>query len=249
MTRTGPDRVVAHLRLLDDFALEVDGRPVDPPASGQRLLAYLALHGATPRSVLAGTLWGEVAEERAYGSLRTTVWRLNQVVPGLVTVKQPRLQLASFISTDVAQFVDRATSRLDGPAASMAATDVRVHELLPGWYDEWVVFERERLRQLSLHMVEHAAQQLCLAGRYAIALDLALAAVRGEPLRESAHRTVIEVHLAEGNIGEALRNYHRFRRLLADQLGVAPSPALLKLITEAGVTPGAALTPGRAGHI
>jgi len=234
-----------YLRLLDDFALEVADRPVEPSASGRRLLAYLALHGATPRSVVAGTLWSDAAEERAHGSLRTAVWRLNQIVPGVIAVKPTRLQLAAFVDTDVAEFVGQATASLSaGDKPGSPPPDPRVHELLPGWYDEWLVFERERLRQLSLHVLEHAARQLCAAGRYAIALDLALAAIRGEPLRESAHRTAIEVHLAEGNVGEAMRMYRQFRRLLAEQLGVGPSPALTRLIATAGVGPASDTRPG-----
>ncbi|MDP9399167.1 MAG: bacterial transcriptional activator domain-containing protein, partial [Actinomycetota bacterium] len=57
-----------------------------------------------------------------------------------------------------------------------------------------------------------------------------LAAVQSEPLRESAHRRVIEVHLAEGNLGEALRQYQTYRRLVADELGLPPSPAIRRLV-------------------
>ena len=54
-----------------------------------------------------------------------------------------------------------------------------------------------------------------------------------EPLRESAHRMVISAHLAEGNCSEALRQYERFRALLADALGLEPSPQLTELIWHA----------------
>ncbi len=57
-----------------------------------------------------------------------------------------------------------------------------------------------------------------------------LGAVRSEPLRDSAHRSVIEVHLAEGNHAEALRQYDGYRRLLADELGLPPSPAIRRLV-------------------
>jgi hypothetical protein len=57
-------------------------------------------------------------------------------------------------------------------------------ELLPGWYDDWVMFERERLRQLQLHALETMAHRLAKEHRYADAVDVALAAVRLEPLRE-----------------------------------------------------------------
>lgn len=102
--------------------------------------------------------------------------------------------------------------------------------MLPGWYEDWVIFERERLRQLRLHALEAAAAQLCEHGQHAAALDMAFEAVRNEPLRESAHRTVILIHLAEGNFAEALWEYERFRKLLIGQLGVEPSRELTRLV-------------------
>jgi DNA-binding SARP family transcriptional activator len=105
-------------------------------------------------------------------------------------------------------------------------------ELLPGWYDDWVLLERERLRQLRLHALEELAARLTAAGRYGDALQAAYGAVRTEPLRESALRTVVRVHVAEGNIAEALRAYERFRTLIADELGVPPTPQLVRLVQD-----------------
>lgn len=103
-------------------------------------------------------------------------------------------------------------------------------ELLPGWYEDWVIFERERLRHLGMHALEAAARRLTAQGDYPAALDAALHAVRREPLRESAHRAVILVHLAENNVVEALRAYKRFRILLVEQVGVEPSAGLTELV-------------------
>src|SRR5439155_9485234 len=101
---------------------------------------------------------------------------------------------------------------------------------LPDWYDDWLLFERERFRQVSLHALEVLADQLVRAGELSRALEAALSAVRSEPLRESAHRAVIRVHLAEGNRAEAIRHYELCRRLLRERLGVRPSPMLAELI-------------------
>jgi Bacterial transcriptional activator domain. len=60
---------------------------------------------------------------------------------------------------------------------------------------------------------------------------MCLAAVSGEPLRESAHRQLIEVHLAEGNRVEALRQYEAYRQLMRDELGLGPSPHIVNLVT------------------
>lgn len=93
-----------------------------------------------------------------------------------------------------------------------------------------MIFERERLRHLHLHSLEAASAQLVQQHRFTEALDIALAAVRSEPLRESAHCAVITVHIAEGNLVEAIRHYHRFRRLLVAELGVEPSPRLTAVV-------------------
>jgi DNA-binding SARP family transcriptional activator len=68
------------------------------------------------------------------------------------------------------------------------------------------------------------------AGRHAEALQTAFAAVRAEPLRESAHRMVIRVHLAEGNVVEALRAFEQFRGLLDRELGVRPTSLMTRLV-------------------
>jgi DNA-binding SARP family transcriptional activator len=103
-------------------------------------------------------------------------------------------------------------------------------DLLPGWYDDWVLFERERLRQMRLHSLEKLAGHMAGQGQHAEAVEAALAAVAADPLRESAHRTVVEVHLAEGNVSEALRAFERCRQLMSEELGIEPSPQMQSLI-------------------
>ncbi len=78
-------------------------------------------------------------------------------------------------------------------------------DLLPGWYDDWVLLERERLRQRVLHALEALSRHLVAAGRIAEAVEAAMTAVGVEPLRESAQRAPVTAHLAEGNRVEARR--------------------------------------------
>ncbi len=73
---------------------------------------------------------------------------------------------------------------------------------------------------------------LTVAHRYGEAIQAALAAAAEEPLRESAHLALIQAHLAEGNVGEAIRHYSAYRRTLFDELGVDPSPALEDLVHQ-----------------
>jgi DNA-binding SARP family transcriptional activator len=67
------------------------------------------------------------------------------------------------------------------------------------------------------------------AGNFAGALEAALIALRAEPLRESPHRLLLEIHLAEGNYSKAIYTYHAYRILLRRELGVNPSSGIGRL--------------------
>ena len=223
--------------LLDGFVLDPGGRHPGPtgdlPRGVQRLIAHLCLSGRPARTVVAGQLWPDVPDGHAHGSLRSALWRLQKVAPGLVEVSGGTLCLAARVRVDVHELTAWARRVLD-PATEvdrLTTPDVGLRgELLPGWYDDWVLLERERLRQLRMHALEAIADKLAAAGRYGEAVQAAYAAVRAEPLRESAHRVVMRVHLAEGNLAEALRAYDSFRTLLADELGVLPTPQTSALV-------------------
>jgi DNA-binding SARP family transcriptional activator len=231
----------ARVGLLDGFALERGaggGHTVvdDLPRCAQRLIAHLSLCGRPARAAVAGQLWPDVPEDHAYGSLRSALWRVQKAVPGLVEVSGGALGLASGVRVDVREFREWAQRVLDPDAVverALAPELARRGELLPGWYDDWVLLERERLRQLRLHALEVLAERLAGAGRYGEAVQAAYAAVRTEPLRESAHRAVVRVHLAEGNIAEAVRAYGAFRDMLARELGVSPTRLMEELMSSA----------------
>ena len=241
--------------LLDGFSLHLgdpgSSRPVEGLPHGiQRLVAQLCLSGRPPRAAVAGRLWPDVPEDRAHGSLRSALWRLQKVAPGLVEVVGDVLALADGVRVDVHELGAWAR-RVQDPRSDLA--DVEVPdcgvrgELLPGWFDDWVLLERERIRQLRMHALELAAGRLSDAGRNGEALQAAYAAVHAEPLRESAHRTVVRLHLAEGNLAEALRAYDRFRAMLAVELGVQPSEQMTRLVWGACRPPQPAVPgPGRA---
>jgi DNA-binding SARP family transcriptional activator len=227
--------------LLDGFVLERGGGGVqtvveDLPRCAQRLVAHLGLCGRPCRAAVAGQLWPDVPEDHAHGSLRSALWRVQKAVPGLVVVSAGALALARGVRVDVRELRDWAQRTLDPNAlvdGEMAPESALQGDLLPGWYDDWVLLERERLRQLRLHALEVLADKMAAAGRYGEAAQAAYAAVRTEPLRESAHRAVVRVHLAEGNLAEAVRAYRAFRDLLADELGAVPTMQMEVLMSIA----------------
>ncbi|MGH8905017.1 MAG: AfsR/SARP family transcriptional regulator [Egibacteraceae bacterium] len=222
------------LGLLEGFELTCDGQRVSLPLSAQRVLAFLALHyRPLLRAFVAGSLWTDTTERRAGANLRSALWRLN--LPGRrpVDATATHVRLCADVGVDLREtealargIVDQRVrcDHLEFAEVSLAG------DLLPDWYDDWVLIERERFHQLRLHALEALCGQLTAAGRYSQAIDAGLAAIAGEPLRESAHRALIRAYLAEGNPSEALRQYHIYRRLLHDQLGVRPSQQMEALV-------------------
>jgi DNA-binding SARP family transcriptional activator len=195
-------------------------------------VAHLGLFTRVTRTATAGHLWPDVPEHHAHGSLRSVLWRLNKAAPGLVEVTGSTLHLAADVRVDVHDletWARRAT--LPGGVDDVVLPDpALLGDLLPGWYDDWVLVERERLRQLRLEGLEAVAARLACLGRPCEALQTAHAAVRAEPLRESAHRLLVRIHLAEGNVAEAVRAYEFFRTMLEDELGVPPTEQMTRLL-------------------
>jgi DNA-binding SARP family transcriptional activator len=215
------------LDLLRGFELRHNGDPVGLPLGAQRVVAFLAIHRrAVQRAFVAGTLWIDYSQEAANANLRTTLWRLRRPPCVLVDATPSRLSLAPSVDVDLHRVIAVA-QRLAFDRCVVPPEEVPeltlAGELLPDWYDDWVVIERERFRQVRLHALEALCEWLSMQSQYALAVDAGLAAVAGEPLRESAHRAVMRAHLAEGNRVEALRQYRLCRRLLHEQLGLEPT--------------------------
>jgi DNA-binding SARP family transcriptional activator len=163
--------------------------------------------------------------------------RLTEVERTLVRVSLHEVALADYVIVDIrdarrlAHRLLGAEATLDGDVSERAIEALSV-ELLPDWYDDWAVIEAEEWRQLRLHALDVLAEKLTASGRYADATSAALAAVRAEPLRETAHAILIQVFLAEGNRAEAFSAYERYRALLKDELGLEPTPRIQALVRD-----------------
>jgi len=230
--------------LLGGFELSLDGDVLSTSAPGQRLLALLVLtqHGRPgSRLALAERLWPDLPAERASTQLRSVLWRLPRPRGrSFVVARGPTVRVADDVRIDLweAEAVARRilAGHDAGPVAGPdtvtdpAVLDLLGQDLLPDWHDSWLSVDQESFRQRRLHALERVASELRHQGRFTDALTVALTAVRCEPLRESAHRVVIEVHLVEGNHAEALRQFHRYRQLIAEELGLPPSPVIRSLV-------------------
>lgn len=228
-----------HVRLfvLGSFALRADEKVIVLPSNVERVLAFLAVRERPQlRSTVAATLWMDSTEGRANANLRTALWKARQAHEGCVTVTGNYLALADGLEVDLKTVVGQAKRLIGGDEELQAAdadTSALHGDLLPDWDEDWILFERERLRQLRVHALEALCRRLSRCHRHGEAVDAGQAAVAAEPLRESAQRALIAAHVAEGNVSEARRQYQLYRNLLWDSLGLEPSDALRSLVGQA----------------
>jgi DNA-binding SARP family transcriptional activator len=221
------------LFLLGSFEVRAGDDRVALAMPARRLLGFLALQERPVlRTYAAETLWLDANAERACGSLRSALWRIQQTGLPLIEAENGSLRLAPGVPVDALDLRDWARRVLrgdpdvlaDGPPAVAEAG-----ELLPDFYDDWLDFERERLRELRAHALERLCDSLAARGEHGLAVLAALGAVRAEPLRESAWRSLMRVHIAEGNRARALEAFESYRTLLQDRLQLAPTPEIEEL--------------------
>jgi DNA-binding SARP family transcriptional activator len=227
------------LKLLGRFVFSVEGEALLGMSAGsQRLLAFLAVRDRqVTRHQVAGSLWPEVSDAQAGASLRSAVSRLGGTARHAVRVTSHELGLEEGVAVDVhysqglaRRLIDRDAEPMQNDIASPAVSALCT-DLLPGWYDDWAVIAAEDWHQLRLHALEAVAARLTAADRLAEAASAALAAVRAEPLRETARASLIRVHLAEGNQAEAVGEFERYRVLLQAELHIEPTSRLFQLLS------------------
>jgi DNA-binding SARP family transcriptional activator len=190
------------------------------------------------RTHAAGSLWPELDSYRALANLRTALWRLRSTPFEVVESTGPAVRLSSTVAVDVRtgeELVRRVLrGDLERDEARRSPTALR-WDVLPHWDEEWLVFERERFRELRLHALERLCDQLAGWGDYAEAVDCALIAIEAEPLRESAHRALMRAHIAEGNQAQAMQDLRMLTDQLWEELEVRPSQETIALATRCGI--------------
>lgn len=212
----------------------------------QALLAYLLVqrHRPHPREVLADLFWGDRGENRARNCLNTALWRLRRVLEpdgvlrGTYLVNTPAGEVgfnrASAHWLDVDVFEEKIAGVLhhpvDGvdaaaPAELEKALELYTADLLEGFYDDWALRERERLRILHLDGLAYLMRYYRHQGAYEESLARGQQILRYDPLREEIHREVMQLYVASGQRALALRQYENCCDILATELGVLPMEA------------------------
>ncbi|MCA9970189.1 MAG: winged helix-turn-helix domain-containing protein, partial [Anaerolineales bacterium] len=218
--------MLLEIRLLGRFDVRQNGAAVPVTArKGQALLAYLALHAGTAvrRELLAGLLWPDAPEETARANLRQTLWRLRRQL-GAAALHADDVSLAL-----AAAWVDTAVLQ---QAAGADALDVYHGDLLPGFYDDWVLPARARLRALWEQKMAAWLAALVAAARWREVRTWAARWLAHDPAAEAAYRALMQAHAGLGEAAQVTAVYERCVRALDAELGAPPAPQTTALLAR-----------------
>ncbi len=232
------------VQLLADFRLiDRDGLPMSLNTPRlQSLLAYLILHRDAPQSRqhLAFLLWPDSAEAQARTNLRKALHELRQALPEadhLLAINNLTIRWCPTptCQADVVDF-EAALAADD----LLTAIDVYRGDLLPGCYDDWIMPERERLRQKYMDALEQAVRQAETRGDLRAAVGYAQRLLRDDAVREATYRDLMRLYMTLNDRAGALRVYHACETTLRRELDVEPSAATRELyqqLLNAGAPP------------
>lgn len=230
----------------------------------QALLAYLLLHRhrTHSREVLADIFWGEASQEKARGSLNTALWKIKKVlepegIPAGTYLKNTQAGGVAFNTDnqywlDVEAFEGEVKRNLSLPFETAEASRLLDLEkalglykgdVLEGFYEDWVLRERERLRALYLDALiyllhyyrsHRVNEKAIIYGQQILDLD---------PLREEIHQEMMSMYIENGQRALAIRQYESCRSILAKEIGIPPMEATEILYKQIFSNPDANASP------
>jgi DNA-binding SARP family transcriptional activator/predicted ATPase len=232
--------------------IECDGRVIDTDTrKAVALLAYLAVTGEFhSRDTLATLLWPEMDAERSRAALRRTLSSLKSAIgQEFLYITRDGIGLLSegMVWCDVNTFESAITKTTHHHRAGDSQCDDCVEELeaavvlyrdhfLSGFslrdsavFDDWQLAQTEHLRRLLALALNALVRTYSRQHRFDVAIDHARRWLAIDPLREDAHRWLMQIYAWNGTRELALRQYREVVRILADELGVEPLPETTEL--------------------
>lgn len=237
-------------RLLGSFELLIDGREVRE-WRGQRGLTVLKFILASPkrsrrRDVLLDQFWPGVDPTRARNRLHVAVSSVRRTVRAagdinIIEHRDGNYQIPNEVelTVDLDRFealIDEGRGHeVDGKtdlsisAFSQAAGLYRGDFLADDPFAEWALITREALRMSHLDLLDRLAQLYWSAGSLGECVNIAQRILTHDSCREDAHRLLMRAAAQHGRTSEVRRQYELCQHVLADRLGIAPSPATTRL--------------------
>ena len=231
------------LGLLGGFRAQVGDSSLTLPKKSQALLAYLALSAGEPQSrvKLCALLWGDRGEENARNSLRQALFAIRRAMDSAM-VDALRLEgetvalAVGVIETDVELFrglvAGRSRSSLEEAARLYRGDLLDGLNLREAAFENWVVGERERLRQQALRAFTDLLAWQRREDDADAAVQTALQILTLDPVQESTHRTLMRIYAGQGNRPAALKQYELCSQVLRRELNVQPEAETKELYRE-----------------
>jgi len=238
-------------QLFGKFTAHQDTGPLKgiEASKDQELLSFLLIHRDKPhsRETLASLLWGDTATEKSKKYLRQALWHLHAALNSdrvenleVLVVDHDWLTLNSQTNlwTDVGDFEQAFAGaegipgrQLDSEKAHALKSAVALYQddLLAGSYQDWILFERERLQNMYLLMLDKLIGYLQYHGEYEVAQGYGVTILRYDPARERTHRQLMYLYSLAGDRTSALRQFDRCVSALRQELGVKPEKKTTEL--------------------
>ena len=213
------------LRLMPLWELSRDGVSIDVSMRQQRLLAALAVQGASRRELLCGLLWPDSTERCALDNLRVSIHHVTHGLPGLISVDRYAVGFSALARVDL----HSEWEVLEGVAGRGREALPGNTPLLLGWYEDWVLNEQARLLHARRAYWRRVAKECLACGDYPGAVESADSVLRLDVLDEGALEIMVRAQLALGQCISALQAIAEFRRRARNEIGMAGSPALEEL--------------------
>lgn len=217
--------------LLGQFEIKLDGRRVVLSArAAQSLLAYLMLSAGTPhrREKLAGLLWSELPDENARRNLRTEIWRIRKALvspaaPNADYILADELTLA--FNPNSEYWLDAAQLQREADDTESLISNLSLYrgELLPGFYDDWISLERERLQAVFENKMQTLLEKLIRARQWNTTIEWSERWIAQGQTPEPAYRALMVAHNALGTKSQVALDYERCAEALRSDIGVEPS--------------------------
>jgi WD40 repeat protein/class 3 adenylate cyclase len=243
------------IRLLGQFNLQLDRKRITIPSRiGQSLFAYLVMTTGTRhrREKLAGTFWPDTTEESARRNLRQELWRIRKALSAgqsgagnylLADEYTIAFDRNSGYWLDVAQ-LERPDADLESLTSNLSLYQ---GEFLPGFYEDWVVLEREQLQSVFDTKMGELLELLVGSERWTAVQEQAERWLALGSTPEPAFRALMLASGARGDMAKVSAIYQRCVAELDERLGLEPSAETRALYD--GLLKGAhAPSRGRAAH-
>lgn len=241
------------VRLFGRFSVHSGGAQLDQLPSGKpvELFCYLLLRRDRPhsREVLASLLWGDCTTSQSKKYLRQALWQIKEIVGRggqaapvlLIDRDSVRFNGQSDVWVDVAAFEEACLQLQDVPRAAVtneqahvlkAAVAIYRGDLLEGWYQDWCLFERERLQNLYLLMLDKLMAYCEDHQQYEAGLEFGERILRLDRAHERTYQEMMRLHHLAGDRAGALRLYQRCAAALQEELSVTPGRHTVEILEQ-----------------